>query len=183
MRFLFLLFAILPIVEIALLVQVGGIIGGWNTIGLVILTAFIGAYFVKREGIATLQTAQAKMQRNELPGKEMVEGLMLVVAGILLVTPGLITDVLGFMFALPGSRHLIASQLSKHMKLRVVTQAGGFNQQAGGFNQQSGGAEYNPFENPFNQQQSGKPGSSDNGDVLEGEFSDKTQNDPDKRLK
>ena len=96
MRFLFLLFAILPIVEIALLVQVGGIIGGWNTIGLVILTAFIGAYFVKREGIATLQTAQAKMQRNELPGKEMVEGLMLVVAGILLVTPGLITDVLGF---------------------------------------------------------------------------------------
>ncbi|AMJ88498.1 FxsA family protein [Alteromonas sp. Mac1] len=169
MRFLFLLFAILPIVEIALLVQVGGIIGGWNTIGLVILTAFIGAYFVKREGIATLQTAQAKMQRNELPGKEMVEGLMLVVAGILLVTPGLITDVLGFMFALPGSRHLIASQLSKHMKLRVVTQAGG--------------AQYNPFENPFNQQQSGQPGSSDNGDVFEGEFSDKTQNDADKRLK
>ena len=176
MRFLFLLFAILPIVEIALLVQVGGIIGGWNTIGLVILTAFIGAYFVKREGIATLQTAQAKMQRNELPGKEMVEGLMLVVAGILLVTPGLITDVLGFMFALPGSRHLIASQRSKHMKLRVVTQAGGCNQQAGG-------AQYNPFENPFNQQQSGQPGSSDNGDVFEGEFSDKTQNDPDKRLK
>ena len=87
------------------------------------------------------------------------------------------------MFALPGSRHLIASQLSKHMKLRVVTQAGGFNQQTGGFNQQAGGAQYNPFENPFNQQQSGQPGSSDNGDVFEGEFSDKTQNDADKRLK
>jgi len=175
-RFLFLLFAILPIVEIALLVNVGGIIGGWNTIGLVILTAFIGAYFVKREGIATLQTAQAKMQRNELPGKEMVEGLMLVIAGILLVTPGFITDVLGFMFALPGSRHVIASQLSKHMKLRVVTQAGGFSQQPGG-------GQYNPFEAPFNQQQSGQSGFSDNGDVIEGEFSDKTQNDPDKRLK
>lgn len=179
MRFLFLLFALLPIVEIALLVNVGGIIGGWNTIGLVILTAFIGAYFVKREGIATLQTAQAKMQRNELPGKEMVEGLMLVVAGILLVTPGFITDVLGFMFALPGSRHVIASQLSKHMKLRVVTQASGFNQQPGG-------GQHNPFESAFNQHQTGQSGHSDysgNGDVFEGEFSDKTQNDPDKRLK
>lgn len=96
MRVLFLLFAILPIVEIALLVHVGDIIGGWNTVGLVILSAFIGAYFVKREGINTLQTAQAKMQRNEMPGNELVEGLMLVVAGILLVTPGFITDIFGF---------------------------------------------------------------------------------------
>ncbi|WP_412727754.1 FxsA family protein [Alteromonas sp. D210916BOD_24] len=177
MRVLFLLFALLPILEIALLVNVGSVIGGWNTIGLVILTAFIGAYFVRREGISTLQTAQAKMQRNEVPGKELVEGLMLVVAGVLLVTPGFITDILGFLFVLPGSRHLIAAQLSKQLKMRVVVSgvhsgmgagaAGGFN--SNGFNP------HNP--NPFDRT------NNDNGDVLEGEYTDNTQNDSDKRLK
>lgn len=176
MRVLFLLFAILPIVEIALLVHVGDIIGGWNTVALVILSAFIGAYFVKREGINTLQTAQAKMQRNEMPGKELVEGLMLVVAGILLVTPGFITDIFGFLFALPGSRHFLAAQVSKHMKMRVVVPGGA----AGGFNYQQGTGQ-NPFEqssDPFSKRHSGR----DDNDVIEGEFSDKTQNDTDKRL-
>ena len=182
MRFLFILFAVLPILEIALLVNVGSVIGGWNTIGLVILTAFIGAYFVKREGISTLQTAQAKMQRNEVPGKELVEGLMLVVAGVLLVTPGFITDIIGFMFALPGSRHLLATQVSKHMKMRVVApgMGAGFGSGAGfgqDFHQNS---QQNPFgQNPFNASQS----QNDNGDVFEGEFTDNTTNDPDKRLK
>tara|TARA_B100001013_G_scaffold331347_1_gene246864 strand:- start:203 stop:892 length:690 start_codon:yes stop_codon:yes gene_type:complete len=179
LRVLFLLFAILPIVEIALLVHVGDIIGGWNTVGLVILSAFIGAYFVKREGINTLQTAQAKMQRNEMPGNELVEGLMLVVAGILLVTPGFITDIFGFLFALPGSRHFLAAQVSKHMKMRVVVP--GSAGSAGGFNYQQG-AQHNPFEqsnDPFGQRNSGR----DDSDVIEGEFADKTQNDPDKRLK
>ena len=166
MRVLFILFAILPIVEIAILVQIGGIIGGWNTIGLVVLTAFVGAYFVKREGLATLQTAQEKMQRNEIPGKEMVDGLMLVIAGILLVTPGVITDVFGLMFALPGTRHLIASQISKHMSMRVVTTTSNFYQDPSA-------SQYNPFNNH-------KPQS---GDIIEGEYSESTQNDPDKRLK
>jgi len=167
---LFILFVVLPILEIALLVNVGGMIGGWNTIGVVILTAFVGAYFVKREGVSTLQTAQAKMQRNEMPGKELVDGLMLVVAGILLVTPGFITDIVGFMFALPGSRHLIAAQVSKHMKMRVVmpnSSAG-----TGGFYQQPG-SNQSPFTRPSNE----------DGDVIEGEYSDHTTQDVDKRLK
>jgi len=115
LRVLFILFALLPILEIALLINVGSVIGGWNTVGLVLLSAFIGAYFVKREGVSTLQTAQEKMQRNEVPGKELVEGLMLVVAGILLVTPGFITDIFGFLLAMPGSRHFFAAQVSKHI--------------------------------------------------------------------
>lgn len=185
MRVLFILFAVLPILEIALLVNVGSIIGGWNTIGLVILTAFIGAYFVKREGISTLQTAQAKMQRNEVPGKELVEGLMLVIAGVLLVTPGFITDIFGFMFALPGSRHLIAAQVSKHMKMRVVVpgmgpdMSGGFGQNP--FNQGTDGQ--NPFHgghNPFN---GGQNGQENQDNVFEGEYTDNTTQDPNKRLK
>lgn len=169
MRILFLLFAVMPIIEIALLIQVGGIIGGWNTVALVVITAFVGAYLVRREGFQTLQSAQSKMQRNELPGKEMVEGLMLVIAGVLLVTPGFITDILGFLFVIPGSRHMLAAQMSKHMKMRVVTQ-GGFGQ-AGGFNQTG--------EDPFRRQNE-----SDDGNVFEGEYDDKTKQDnPDKRLK
>lgn len=183
MRVLFILFAVLPILEIALLVNVGSIIGGWNTIGIVILTAFIGSYFVKREGISTLQTAQAKMQRNEMPGKELVEGLMLVVAGVLLVTPGFITDILGFMFVLPGTRHLLAAQVSKHVKMRVVMPgAGGASAGPSGFNtngQQSpfGSDPFGGTDSPFNTSAKNKD------DVIEGEYTDNTQNDEDKRLK
>ena len=174
MRVLFILFALLPILEIAILVNVGSIIGGWNTIGIVILTAFIGAYFVKREGVSTLQTAQEKMQRNEVPGKELVEGLMLVVAGVLLVTPGFITDIFGFLLAMPGSRHFFAAQVSKHMKMRVV--AAGMGPGTAGFGQGQ-----SPFgQSPFDQ----RPRShNSDGDVFEGEYTDHTTNDPDKRLK
>ncbi|MEG3765584.1 FxsA family protein [Alteromonas sp. 14N.309.X.WAT.G.H12] len=161
MRILFLLFAILPIIEIALLVKVGGIIGGWNTIGIVILTAFIGAYFVRREGIQTLQTAQMKMQRGEMPGKEMVDGLMLAVAGVLMVTPGLITDTLGILLVLPGTRHVIAQFVSKNMQLRVVTATS--SQQGSPFS----GAD------PFAQKRD------ENGDVYEGQYTEKSQDDDD----
>lgn len=161
MRILFLLFAILPIIEIALLVKVGGIIGGWNTIGIVILTAFIGAYFVRREGIQTLQTAQMKMQQGEMPGKEMVDGLMLAVAGVLMVTPGLITDTLGIFLVLPGTRHVLARFASKNMKLRVVEAAS--SQSRGSFS--SG----DPFSQSRNK----------NGDVYEGQYTEKSTDDDD----
>lgn len=177
MRVLFILFALLPILEIALLINVGSVIGGWNTVGLVILSAFIGAYFVKREGVNTLQTAQEKMQRNEVPGKELVEGLMLVVAGILLVTPGFITDIFGFLLAMPGSRHFFAAQVSKHMKMRVVTPGMGPGM--------GPGAGFGEGQSPFGQSPFGeRPRSSQSGDdVIEGEYTDHTTNDPDKRLK
>jgi len=167
LRILFLLFAILPIIEIALLVKVGGIIGGWNTIAIVIITAFVGSYLVRREGLHTLQTAQDKMQRNELPGNEIVQGLMLVIAGVLLVTPGFVTDILGMLFVLPGTRQHIASQVSKHMKTRVVSSAGFAGQ--GPFDSQQ-----SPFtEAPKDQ----------NGDVIEGQYTDKTERDEDHRLR
>ncbi len=174
MRVLFILFALLPILEIALLINVGSVIGGWNTVGLVLLSAFIGAYFVKREGVSTLQTAQEKMQRNEVPGKELVDGLMLVVAGVLLVTPGFITDIFGFLLAMPGSRHFFAAQVSKHMKMRVV--AAGMGPGTAGFGQGQ-----SPFgQSPFDERS--RSHNSD-GDVFEGEYTDHTTNDSDKRLK
>ncbi|QJR80773.1 FxsA family protein [Alteromonas pelagimontana] len=167
MRVLFLLFAILPIIEIALLVQVGDMIGGWNTIAIVILTAFAGAYFVRREGFNTIQTAQQKMQRNEIPGRELVEGLMLVIAGVLLVTPGFVTDFLGLLLVVPISRHLIAAQVAKRMALRVINPAS-FTQQG------SSSDDANPFRQATRDE---------NGDIIEGQYTDRTENDSDHRLK
>lgn len=172
MRFLFLIFAVFTIVEIAVLVKVGEMIGGWNTIALVLLTAFIGSYFVKREGLHNLQMAQEKMQRNELPGNEIVQGLMLVVAGILMVTPGFVTDILGILLVLPGTRHYVTSHVSKHLKARVVT--------SGGFGQGPFGPQGNPFNQGASQQ---GPHHDGNGDVYEGQYTDKTEQDDNHRLR
>ena len=127
---LFLIFAILPILEIALLINVGEQIGGWDTVGLVILTAFVGAYFVRREGLSTLFNAQRKMQLGDMPGQEMAEGLLLVIAGVLLVTPGFITDIIGFLLSMPVSRPAIAKLLMKNLQVQMVSgaQSGNFYQ-------------------------------------------------------
>ncbi|MDG1121275.1 MAG: FxsA family protein [Glaciecola sp.] len=108
---LFLLFVIMPIAEIAVLINVGEIIGGWNTVLLVILSAMIGAYLVKREGVSTLAQAQIKLQQGQVPAEEIGSGLMLLVAGVLLVTPGFITDVFGLLLTLPFTRKKIGGVL------------------------------------------------------------------------
>ena len=108
---LFLLFVIMPIAEIAVLINVGEIIGGWNTVLLVILSAMIGAYLVKREGVSTLAQAQLKMQQGQVPAEEIGSGLLLLVAGVLLVTPGFITDVFVLLLTLPYTRKKIGGVL------------------------------------------------------------------------
>ncbi len=120
---LFFLFAVMPIIEIALLVNVGEQIGGWNTVGLVILTAAIGAFIVRQQGVATLLSAQQKMQAGQLPGREMAEGLLLAIAGVLLITPGFVTDAIGFILAMPVTRPLLASALLKRMQVQMVAGA------------------------------------------------------------
>ena len=117
---LFLLFVLVPIIEISLLIQVGGAIGGFNTIALVLITAAFGAYFVKREGLSTLQSAQHKLQQNQLPAKELIAGACLLVAGVLLVTPGFITDILGFLLVIPQSRNLLATVISKQQSVKFT---------------------------------------------------------------
>lgn len=117
---LFLLFAILPILEITLLIQVGEYIGGWNTVAIVIITAFLGAHLVRQQGLNTLMTAQQKMQSGTLPGQEVAEGLLLVIAGVMLVTPGFITDIFGIILCLPITRPVIAKALLKGLVVKVV---------------------------------------------------------------
>jgi len=113
------LFLVIPIIEIYLLIQVGQVIGAGWTIFLVVLTAVIGVALLKHQGLSTLNRAQLKMQQNELPAREILEGMGLVVAGALLLTPGFFTDAVGFFLLFPPTRILLVSAIAS----RLVTSA------------------------------------------------------------
>lgn len=120
-RILLLFFLVVPFVEIYLLLQVGGIIGAAPTIFLVVLTAVIGAWLLRQQGLATLQRFQASLAQGVLPAYEMVEGPILLVGGALLLTPGFVTDIMGFACLIPQLRRKIARYvIEKHL-----IQAGG----------------------------------------------------------
>lgn len=111
MRFLLLLFITVPIIEMVILIQVGGIIGALPTVGLVMLTAVIGVWLLRLQGLITLQRVQARLAAGEIPETELLEGVMLLVGGALLLTPGFVTDAIGFTCLLPGLRRPIARWL------------------------------------------------------------------------
>ncbi len=111
MRFGLFLFISIPVIEMYILILVGSQIGALTTIALVVLTATIGLWLFRREGFATLHNLQSKLNRNELPGRELLEGVMLLIGGALLLTPGFVTDSIGFVCLLPGLRKPLAEFL------------------------------------------------------------------------
>lgn len=102
--YLLLGFLLIPIVEIAVFIQVGGAIGLWPTVALVIATAVAGTALLRSQGFAVLGRARESLARNELPVAEVFDGLCLLVAGILLLTPGFVTDTLGLLLFVPPIR-------------------------------------------------------------------------------
>jgi UPF0716 protein FxsA len=115
MRFLFLLFIVMPVVEMWLLIEVGSEIGALYTIGLVLLTAIIGVRLLRQQGFDTLWRGQKKLEEGQLPAQEIGEGIVLAISGALLLTPGFITDAIGFAGLLPPLRSLFVSQLLNNM--------------------------------------------------------------------
>ena len=109
------IFLLVPIIEIYLLIQVGQVIGAGWTIFLVVATAVIGVALLKVQGLSTLNRAQQKMQANELPAREILEGMGLVVAGALLLTPGFFTDAVGFLLLFPPTRIWLVSAVASRM--------------------------------------------------------------------
>ncbi|MFP4243935.1 MAG: FxsA family protein [Ectothiorhodospira sp.] len=110
---LLILFFTIPLVEIYILIRVGGIIGVWPTVGLVVLTAVLGAYLLRRQGLATLTRMQRNLDQGELPAKELMEGVFLVIGGALLLTPGFFTDAFGFACLIPATRQVMARWLMR----------------------------------------------------------------------
>lgn len=115
MRSLLVLFIVVPIVEMWLLITVGGVIGALPTIALVLLTACIGLSLLRYQGSETLSRARIKLQSNELPAREIADTLFFAIGGALLLTPGFVTDAIGFACLTPGIRTLIIHFFAKHL--------------------------------------------------------------------
>ena len=105
-------FIVLPILEMYILIEVGGFIGALNTIGLVLLTALLGLMLLRQQGFRTLLNARNKLMQAELPTEEIVTGIFLAVGGALLLTPGFVTDFIGFMCLLPFTRRFLMSLIA-----------------------------------------------------------------------
>ena len=133
MRFLFALFIAIPILEMVVLIQVGQQIGALWTIVLVLLTAFIGINLLRYQGLSTLSRATWRMQSGQIPAQEMLEGILLAVGGALLLTPGFVTDTVGFLLLVPFTRQFFASRLMGRFKSFASANAAGGGFGAGGF--------------------------------------------------
>ena len=118
---LFLLLIIVPVIEIYLLIKVGSIIGAFPTILVVVSTAIAGTWLLKQQGLATLMRFQNSAAQGRMPAQEMAEGLALAFGGALLLTPGFVTDIIGFLCLIPFTRQGIIRWLMHRMKLKVMS--------------------------------------------------------------
>jgi len=118
---LFLIFVAVPICEMLLLFEVADHIGGLQTVGLVMLTAVIGIQVLKQQGLSTITRAQQRLDSGELPAQEIMEGLFLAVGGAFLLTPGFITDTVGFLCLIGPTRRTMVRWLIRSGKITVFT--------------------------------------------------------------
>ena len=117
---LFALFTVTTLVELALLIELGGLIGIMATIGIIVATGALGAFLARREGLKVLSQIQDHMQRGLLPTDQLLEGLMILIAGAVLLTPGLLTDLLGFAMLIAPIRRLIRARIAAYLKKRMT---------------------------------------------------------------
>ncbi|VAW52381.1 FxsA cytoplasmic membrane protein [hydrothermal vent metagenome] len=151
-----LLFIVIPLVELYFILVVGGAIGAFWTVILVIMTAIIGVNLLRIQGMSTLAKAQRNMAKGQIPAMEMMEGIALAVAGVLLITPGFITDSIGFLCLIPASRQAIIRYLMT--KTTVHT----------GFNASSGGNQSDQFQQKPRPESDTRPPKV--GQTIEGEY-------------
>jgi len=162
------MFIAVPVVEIALFIEIGGWIGLWPTIGIVIVTAFAGTSLLRLQGLAVLQRVQESAARNELPVQEVFDGLCLLVAGVMLLTPGFFTDTVGFLLFVPLFRRFAGAAI-----WRWLVRNGKISVSAGGF----GGPGQHPGQQPGGPRRDGPPAG---GPVIDGDFEEVDPPPPDR---
>ena len=114
------IFMLVPIVEMWILIEVGGWIGTLPTIALVVLTATLGLSLLKRQGLSTLMRARRKMDEGSIPASELVSGVMIAVGGALLLTPGFVTDAIGFALLIPQTRQWLLLKLVDRYRDKII---------------------------------------------------------------
>ena len=168
---LFAAFVGVPILEIAVFMNVGAQIGVWPTLGLVVLTAVAGSYLLRIQGLSTMARAQEAAQRGETPLTELMEGVYLLIAGVLLLTPGFVTDAVGLLFFIPAVRRGLGVML-----LRAIAKRGSFTVSgSAGFSSHPDHGHAGPGNAGMGQ---------DGGPIIDGEFQEvrPKPDQPDKKL-
>ncbi|MEE2604161.1 MAG: FxsA family protein [Pseudomonadota bacterium] len=155
-RIFFFIFAF-ALLEVLVLAKVAGLIGWPITIIATVVTALLGSYLFRRQGLETWVRLNQRMQQGDMPGQEMVEGIMLLLGGALLITPGFITDAVGFALLLPGSRRAMARKVIEKGTLQGFTTMQGAGFTYSSYTRQGP----NPFQQP--------PGRDDGNVTIEGE--------------
>ena len=117
---LLLLFTLVPLIELALLIKLGQLTSTAMTIGIVILTGIIGAYLARREGIKAWRRLEKSMREGVSPADELIDALLILIAGAVLITPGLLTDLFGFGLLIPPMRRWVRNKLSRHFHSRIM---------------------------------------------------------------
>lgn len=166
MRFIFLIFIAVPLIEMLVLFEVSDVIGGLNTVAMVVLTAVIGVQILKRQGLSTLLRANQRLETGELPAQEIVEGMLLASAGALLLTPGFITDTLGFVFLTGPLRRPLARRIIRSGVVRTMGSGAGSSSSFTFFSYGSG-----PSSRSSRGPRPGGPGRG-GGNTVEGEYAD-----------
>lgn len=116
---LFGLFLVVPFVELFVILQVGRSIGALNTVAVLVLVSVVGAWLVKREGLSVLRRAQDRMGAGAVPGRELVDGVLILFAGALLLTPGFVTDVVAVLLLLPPVRAVVRATALRELRRRA----------------------------------------------------------------
>jgi UPF0716 protein FxsA len=116
MKLFIFLIIVVPALEIALLMLSGSVIGVWPTVGLIIVTGVLGAWLAKREGIETIRQAKRQLMYGKIPSEAVLDGICILVGGVVLLTPGFITDLLGFILLIPFTRRRMKPFLGRWLK-------------------------------------------------------------------
>jgi UPF0716 protein FxsA len=114
-----LLFVIVPLLELALLIQMGQLVGFWPTIALVVFTGLTGAWLARMQGLRTILKMRASLARGRLPGEAIMDGMAVLAGGALLLTPGILTDLVGFGLLIPGTRRVIQKSILARLERRI----------------------------------------------------------------
>ena len=125
MNSLFLIFIGIPAIEVFFMIKIGGKIGALNTVSLIFLTAIIGIYFAKLEGIRTIRSGAINLYQNKIPIYEIISGASIAFAALLLIIPGFFTDSIGFLLLIPFTRRIIFSLVLKNKSRPVVDREDG----------------------------------------------------------
>ncbi|OWY13281.1 exlusion protein FxsA [Thioclava sp. F34-6] len=123
---IFLAFVAVPLIEIGLFIQVGGLIGLWPTLGIVLLTAIVGTSLVRREGARALDDLRSSLNELRDPSRPLAHGAMILVAGVLLLTPGFFTDTVGILLLIPGIRDALMKAVGSRVKVQRFEMGGAY---------------------------------------------------------